>query len=170
MRLSERRSWLQSGGVITLRILDADRWTEWRAVRLEALREAQYAFSSRLADWEGEGDTERRWRERLGMVPFNVIALRDGRAAGQVSGTACRSDGSVMLVSMWVAPIARGQGIGDRLIDSVIAWAREQSATHVVLDVVPTNAHAIALYERHAFVRTGHTNENAELEMTRQLD
>jgi GNAT superfamily N-acetyltransferase len=155
--------------VITLRTLDPDGWTEWRALRLAALREAPYAFSSRLVDWEGEGDTERRWRDRLETVPFNVIAFLDGRAAGQVSGTARRSDGSVMLVSMWVAPIARGQGVGDALVDAVIEWAREQSANHVVLDVVPANVHAIALYERHAFSQTGHTNENDELEMTRQL-
>jgi ribosomal protein S18 acetylase RimI-like enzyme len=153
--------------VITMRTLDADDWAEWRVMRLDALREAQYAFSSKLADWEGEGDTERRWRERLEAVPFNVIAILRGGAAGQVSATARRADGSVMLVSMWVMPSARGRGVGDALVHAVIEWAREQSASHVVLDVVPTNAHAIALYERHSFIRTGHTNESDESEMTR---
>ncbi|WP_433718687.1 hypothetical protein ACQP2Y_30745 [Actinoplanes sp. CA-051413] len=37
----------------------------WRELRLEALREAGYAFGSQLADWQGDGDREERWRARL---------------------------------------------------------------------------------------------------------
>src|SRR5262249_34989682 len=54
----------------------------------------------------------------------------------------------------WVAPTARRQGIGARLIDSVTAWAEASGATALVLDVVAANTSAIALYERAGFRRS----------------
>jgi len=155
--------------VIALRRVGPDDWREWRSLRLEALREAPYAFSSSLADWQGRGDTERRWRRRLESVPFSVIALLDGAAVGQVSGTACSTNASVELLSMWVAPVGRGRGVGDVLVEAVVDWARQQSANRVVLSVRHTNSHAIALYERNGFVRTQHNTEDGEFSMARRL-
>lgn len=73
---------------ISHRILNPDDWQLWRNLRLQALEEAPYAFSSRLADWQGEGDTEVRWRARLSAVPFNIIADLNDAPAGMVSATA----------------------------------------------------------------------------------
>lgn len=141
--------------MISLRVISADDWRAWRELRQEALREAPSAFGSTLAQWQGEGDTEARWRARLTDVPFNAIAHTDGTAAGIASGTALSPDGAVELISMWVAPFARGRGVGDALIDAVVQWARTQRASRVTLAVVPQNMHAIALYTRHGFSRDG---------------
>ncbi|MGO9877006.1 MAG: GNAT family N-acetyltransferase [Acidimicrobiia bacterium] len=155
--------------MITVQALGADSWRKWRALRLEALREAPYAFSSRLADWEGTGDTQQRWRDRLQSVPFNAVAFLNGHAVGQASGTACSAKGHVELISMWVAPIARGRGVGDELVGAVIEWAQTQSARHVVLSVRHANTSAIVLYERNGFLPTGHHNDDDEIEMARPL-
>ena len=56
---------------------------------------------------------------------------------------------------MWVAPISRGKGIGEALIDAVIGWAEEIGARGVSLAVKHGNSHAIALYERAGFVDRG---------------
>jgi ribosomal protein S18 acetylase RimI-like enzyme len=138
--------------VTELRRLTAADWREWREIRLAALREAPYAYGSTVAEWEGEGDTELRWRYRLTEVPFNVMALRDGVPAGIVSGTHPDESGTVELISMWVAPFARGKGVGDELIRAVIAWAEEQDAARVMLAVVSGNTYAAQLYRRHRFV------------------
>jgi ribosomal protein S18 acetylase RimI-like enzyme len=122
---------------------------------LEALREAPYAFGSTLAEWQGDGDTEARWRARLTTVPGNFVAYLDGVAVGIVSGTAPDESGTIDLISMWVAPFARGRGAGDALVSAVIEWARTQSATQVGLAVVERNGAATALYRRHGFVDTG---------------
>lgn len=151
----------------SLRTISADEWRAWRELRLEALREAPSAFGSTLAQWQGEGDTEARWRARLSDVPFNAIAEIDGTAAGIASGTALSPDGTVELISMWVAPFARGRGVGDALIDAVVQWARAQRANRVALAVVPQNAHAIALYTRHDFTPNGIVDR--ELTMVRPL-
>lgn len=152
---------------VDVRPVRADDWRAFREMRLEALREAPYAYSSTLAEWQGDGDTEERWRRRLTDVPFNVIAELDGVPAGIVSATAPTPEGSVRLISMWVAPFARGRGIGDALVDAVLDWSRSLSAARVTLDVFPTNTRAIALYRRHSFADVGIVN--GELSMAAPL-
>lgn len=134
--------------------IGADDWALWRKLRLEALGEAPYAFSSRLADWQGEGDAEPRWRARLSAVPCNIVSTLRRVPAGMASATA-PEDRSVELISMWVAPFARGRGVGDALIEAIISWAAEQAAVRVHLAVFESNARAIALYRRHGFVDAG---------------
>ena len=140
---------------INLRRIGVDDWRLWRKLRLEALEEAPYAFSSRLCDWQGDGDTETRWRGRLSSVPLNIVAVWNETAAGMVSATALNQDGTVELISMWVAPFARGHGIGHSLVNAVVEWAREQMASRVALAVFESNEHALTLYRRHRFVDIG---------------
>jgi GNAT superfamily N-acetyltransferase len=56
---------------------------------------------------------------------------------------------------MWVDPEVRGSGLGDALVERVLAWARARDADIVELWVTETNAHARALYERWGFVPDG---------------
>jgi ribosomal protein S18 acetylase RimI-like enzyme len=140
---------------VTLRILTSDEWRLFREVRLEALREAPYAFGSTLASWQGEGDVEERWRRRLIDVPFNVIAYYEGRPCGVVSGTHPNEEGETELISMWVAPCARGQGVAGALMDAVIEWARARGIETVSLRVMEGNERARAFYRRCGFVEDG---------------
>jgi ribosomal protein S18 acetylase RimI-like enzyme len=148
--------------MLNLRGLDADDWQLWRDVRLKALREAPYAFSAKLEEWQGERDTEQRWRNRLTDVPLNVIAELNGNAAGMVSATAPDADGTVELISMWVAPSARGRGVGDAMVASVLQWAQMQRADSVVLAVFENNERAADLYRRHGFVDRGRIETGVE--------
>jgi RimJ/RimL family protein N-acetyltransferase len=147
---------------ISLHSLLPDDWRVWRSLRLEALAEAPYAFSSKLEDWQNDGDTERRWRGRLTDVPLNVIADLDGTPAGMVSATHADEAGQVTLISMWVAPFARGRGVGDALVGSVIVWAREGNARRVALCVMEDNEHAAKLYLRHGFTPDGESVDRDE--------
>lgn len=140
--------------VLTTRVLGPDDWAAWRELRLAALAEAPDAFSARLTDWQGERDSEQRWRDRLTGAWHNVIAELDERPAGMASGLLPDS-GPVELVSMWVAPFARGRGAGDALVRSVVAWAAAQRRGEIVLRVRTSNPAAIALYARHGFVDSG---------------
>ena len=137
---------------VQLRRIGVEDWRLWRELRLRALEEAPYAFGSTLADWQGASDTEARWRGRLSDVPFNLVAEWRKTPVGMASGTASGPDGSVELISMWVAPVARGRGVGDSLVDAIVEWAREQCAARVVLAVFQGNEHALALYRRHGFI------------------
>lgn len=147
---------------VTLRVLTADEWALFREVRLEALREAPYAFDSTLDDWQGERDTEERWRQRLTNVPFNVIAYVENAPSGMASATQPNADGTIELISMWVAPFARGAGVGDALVATVTRWARERRIGTVALEVMEDNARARAFYRRHGFVDRGCVEDPAE--------
>jgi ribosomal protein S18 acetylase RimI-like enzyme len=136
-------------------VIGPEDWRRWRRLRLTALAQAPEAFVERLTTWTGHGDTETRWRARLSDMPFNLVVTVDGRDAGMVSATGHNAGGHVTLTSLWVAPWARGRGIGDVAVQAVLAWADEHSGSDVVLLVRATNAPAIALYRRNGFVDVG---------------
>lgn len=142
--------------VIELRVLTDDDWPLWRELRVAALSEAPYAFGSTLADWQGEGDREDRWRARLRIAgSHNVVALVDGKPAGMASGVPGDRAGVAEVISMWVSPAVRGRGVGAALLDEVERWARATGATVLRLDVSDGNEAAAALYERNGFIFTG---------------
>ncbi|MEV5378870.1 GNAT family N-acetyltransferase [Streptomyces nondiastaticus] len=142
--------------MINIRTLSPDDWPLWRELRLVALAEAPYAFSSRLADWQGDGDREERWRARLELPgSLNLIAELDGSPAGMVSGIPGPNAGTVELISLWVAADARGRGVGERLVRAVEQWATDTGAERLHLAVMPGNEHAFALYRRLGLHDTG---------------
>jgi molybdate transport system substrate-binding protein len=57
------------------------------------------------------------------------------------------------LRKMYLRPASRGLGLGKRLLDVAVAWARERGATKLVLDTTEQMGRAIAFYEAHGFVR-----------------
>ena len=159
--------------MIATRVLSGEDWRVWRALRLTALAEAPDAFGSTLASWQGSGDSEQRWRARLAAVPFNVVAELDGQAVGMASGTPPEA-GGVELLSMWVAPDARGRGVGELLLREVARWALSQRAERLVLRVYTSNEHAISLYRRSGFSDAGIIKARSagradELELVRAL-
>ena len=117
--------------------------------------DAPAAFGSTLAQWTGSGDGEDRWRSRLADVALNVVLLVDGEPAGMVSALDPNEDSAVELISMWVAPCARGQGVGDAAVRHVVSWAQTEHGASVVLAVKTDNDHAVCLYQRHGFVDAG---------------
>jgi GNAT superfamily N-acetyltransferase len=154
---------------ITLRQLSPDDWQLFREVRLAALREAAYAFSSTLEEWQGPNDTQERWRQRLTNVPLNVVAYFNGAPAGMVGATNPSAAGATELISMWVAPHARGTGVADALVAAVIAWATERGINTIALDVVETNARARAFYRRQGFADRGRVADPRSAQPERRM-
>ncbi|MFF4974571.1 GNAT family N-acetyltransferase [Streptomyces sp. NPDC001083] len=142
--------------MLELRTVESDDWPLWRELRLAALAEAPHAFGSTLADWQGPGDREERWRGRLSIPGArDLVALLDGLPVGMASGVPDEDGQSVELISLWVGPLARGRGVGDRLVQAVERWAAERGARTLRLSVMPDNHTAVALYERHGYTDTG---------------
>jgi RimJ/RimL family protein N-acetyltransferase len=135
------------GPMITLHVVRADDWERWRDMRLNALSEAPEAFCSTLSDWEHQ--SEQAWRDRLTDVPANFIAVLEGDDAGMVS--AAVSDNDVELIGMWVAPFARGRGVGDELVRTVVDWSLSEQRSKLILRVLNGNDRAATLYQRHGF-------------------
>ncbi|WP_431782112.1 GNAT family N-acetyltransferase [Streptomyces chumphonensis] len=167
---------------VRIQALTPDEWPLWRELRLRALEEAPYAFGSTLAEWTGDGDREARWRARLNvpgsrsfLAVFDRLDGLDGQYVGMAGGLPGATDNVVELVSCWVAPEARGRGVGDALLLAVEDFARASGAATLELAVYQDNAPAIALYGRNGLVDTGLRGDVApdghrELVLRKRLD
>ncbi len=135
-----------------IRRLAAGDWAAFREARLAALRDAPEAFGSTAAD--AEKLDEQAWRRRLKQRVVFLAEVSDG-AVGLVAGIEGDQPGEAELISMWVAPGWRGTGVGDRLVEAVLAWAMGEGFTSVGLWVAMGNARAERLYARQGFAATG---------------
>lgn len=61
----------------------------------------------------------------------------------------------VHLLNLTVAPSVRGRGHARALLDHLVAWSVLQGAHQLWLEVRPSNARAITLYERYGFRGVG---------------
>lgn len=135
---------------VEIRTLTVDDAETFRALRLRALREEPEAFGS---SWEEENArplerTIARLQDR-NLISFGGFDV-DGNLAGMVR--LLRHDGVKVrhkadIISMYVAPEARGRGLGRQLIEAAIAHARETPGIEqLLLAVVTTNIAARNLY------------------------
>jgi GNAT superfamily N-acetyltransferase len=157
---------------VRIRRLTGDDWELLREIRFAALTDAPLAFGS---TYERERTyDEAKWREWLRNAAV-FIAERDGQAIGIAAGMQFDDADRRALLSMWVRPDARGGGVGDRLVRTVIAWTRDEGAHALDLGVAEGNDPARRLYERHGFVPTGvrtplpHTVSVIEIDMSLAL-
>jgi GNAT superfamily N-acetyltransferase len=150
-----------------------------RKVRLAALADSPLAFESTVDEEYNRPDealeTAAAARSE-GGASANFVVEGEAGVVGLIG--AYRSDEeptTVELVSMWVAPHARGQGLGAHLVERVIEWAAAAGATRVALWVTSGNDPAMALYRRTGFgptaVSKAHVSHpcQAELRMAREL-
>jgi GNAT superfamily N-acetyltransferase len=136
--------------------LGPDDWQVYRRVRLDALKEAPYAFGSTYA--REVKAPESTWRQGL-QSRTRYVAEVDGEVAGTVSGGAGTESNTGAVTAMWVDPRFRRQGVGDLLLRTVLDWARGQHFRRVYLWVTEGNENAEHLYLRHGFARTGAQEE-----------
>ena len=141
-------------------------------MRLTALKEAPYAFGS---TWEHEKDrSEQDWRNSVASK-VRLVAELDDRVVGMAAVGPTAFSGGAEVTSFWVAPQARGKGVGDSLLQAVTARAQADGYNQLFLWVTDGNVHAQRLYERHGFRRTGAVqivrpgDARIELEMSRIL-
>lgn len=148
---------------LEVRTLTPDDWATWRSMRLAALADAPEAFGSRFEDWV-DAD-EGRWRARLslpGAVDLLAYDTAAGEPVGMATGTPVADGEGAQLISMWVAPSARGYGVAALLIDAVARWASDAGAPTLQLSVMRDNDAARRAYEKNGFVAVAETDATGE--------
>lgn len=134
----------------------------WRTLRLRALKEHPDAFGASWGWYAGLSETDSREHFAARQGPRSQVwgaFMEDGPLVGTV-GMYC-DDGPKMahrahIWGMYVAPEARGQGIGERLVEAAIAFAEGiDGILQIHLAVTSHNLAAKQLYERLGFVRYG---------------
>jgi GNAT superfamily N-acetyltransferase len=138
--------------MVLVRETVAGDWQVLRDIRLEAPRDAPTAFGSTYEREALRG--EAHWRDRIARGGTFLAYLPDASGPAGLIGGYREDPVTVELVSMYVRPDARGRGVGDALVATVVDWACTMNATTVHLWVTETNAPARALYERCGFALT----------------
>ncbi len=134
-----------------------------RELRLRALRTDPNAFASTLE--REEAYTDEDWRgwaaeDASGPAGATFLAVLGGVPVGLVGGYRSADDGRYRIVAMWVAPGARGRGVGRRLLGAVEGWIAESGGEDAWLAVADRARAARRLYERAGYVETGERAES----------
>ena len=125
---------------------------------LSAIAQAPEAFKMTMAEALAHSDEE--WRGIVAVFETEFVAIDGDKPVGMAGGVKHpESDGTLQLVSVFVEPEARGNGTSDRLVRSVVDWARDNNYREVRLWVLDDHFSAVHLYERNGFRPTGATNE-----------
>lgn len=157
---------------VAVRAIDASTWRTMRDVRLAALQDAPHAFGSSYEREISFSQDDWLWRISQGA---NFLAYTGGPGSAPVGivGAFEPLPHTAELVSMWVHPQARGQGVGRTLVETILQWAHNEGHNFVHLWVTETNDPARCLYERCGFALTGERKplpshpEYAEVAMVR---
>ena len=129
-----------------------------RGVRLRALADAPYAFSSwyeREAAYDDELWEIRAAPRGRGAV---FVALESGEALGMAGGYYRAPEDEIPeLWGMWVDPGARRRGAARALVEAVASWARESGARRLRAAVTDADISrpAAELYRTLGFVGSG---------------
>lgn len=132
----------------------------FKDVRLRALLDTPSAFGSTYAMESALSDAE--WTQRAirwnGERGIGFLAIDDGIGCGIVGSMLDEDDATcATLLSMWTAPTHRRRGIGGRLVDEVVAWARTHDVVALRLMVTSSNTDAVSFYKQLGFASTGRT-------------
>ncbi len=148
--------------MIEIRELPADRWKDYRDLRLEALRKEPTAFGS--SPEEESELAEEKWRDRIEDVLF---ALDDDEPVGMVAYV---FEGSLKfkhiagIYGFYVRAGHRGQGTGSRLLEEALKRIRAKKAIiKVKLAVISGQREAIRVYEKAGFVVTGRSEKDLKV-------
>jgi dihydropteroate synthase len=145
-----------AAGVAGVRQLRPADWRVWRDLRLRALADAPDAFVETLAEAQARGDEG--WQALAAPRPdvVQLVGEHAGAPAGMAVAVIDPDDPArANLYAMWVAPEARGGGLGRALVDAALRWTRRRAALELSLRVTEGNAPARALYLGCGFRETG---------------
>lgn len=149
------------GDVVSVRLAVPSDAQALRLLRLEALQESPAAFA---ADYElTRAQTVAEWEERIasqletatGVICAAAVSGDLVGMCGIATGHWPKTSHSATLWGAYVKPHWRGAGIGRRMIEECLGWAKAHGATVAKLGVITSNEPAIRCYRRCGFKEYG---------------
>ena len=140
--------------MIEVKKLPAERWKEYRDLRLMALQTDPSAFGSA---YEEEKDfTKVQWEQRM---PNALFAISEGIPVGMivyVINNKIKTKHVANIYGVYVKKEFRRQGIGNMLMESALKLIRKNpDVIKISLAVNPVQKAALRFYEKHGFKKTG---------------
>jgi ribosomal protein S18 acetylase RimI-like enzyme len=159
------------GNSFSITKIDPCRWQEYKALRLEALHEAPLAFLGMPEEEDRYADIV--WIQRLvdATLPDKtrmLFAEKNGKLIGMI-GILYEQNEKIKhkahIVSFYVTPNARSQGVGKALLERALADAQERHYVKKVwLDVTTVLEPAVKLYELCGFKQVALLKDNLQFE------
>lgn len=141
--------------MIKITRLPTERWSDYKQLRLEAVQDSPQSFLTTAEETNQEPDSE--WQDKIKNMFFAVT--EDDQLVGMVG---CYSDNKEKLshiahiVSVYVSPSFRGQGIARQLLTTALDFAKtSKQIKKVQLEVVTTQVPAYHLYLSLGFQKVG---------------
>jgi ribosomal protein S18 acetylase RimI-like enzyme len=130
-------------------------------IRLLSLLDAPYAFGSTYT--ESVQRPIEHWAERAAAASVGgstavFLALAGDEPVGMAGAfEPDEAPNRRRVFGVWVEPALRSQGVGRKLVETVMAWAEAVGADLIELWVNESNDPAVRLYEGLGFERSGDT-------------
>ena len=141
-------------------------WEVFRDLRLRALKDDPDSFRTLYEERVDVPDSD--WREGFERVLHDDNMVTFFAETDEPAGMSFAriSDGQLQIFGMWVAPAARGQGLGRALLDAAFLWGKVRGASSARLAVTIGNDVGEQLYAKAGFEPTGESEplrEGSEL-------
>jgi L-amino acid N-acyltransferase YncA len=123
--------------------LRPDHWPEVARIYAEGLATRNATFETDVPSWE-------RWDSRH-LNEHRFVALREGEVVGWVAVVPISDRGvysGVVENSVYVAESARGQGVGRRLLERLVASTEAAGVWTIQTGIFPENEASIRLHEQ----------------------
>ena len=141
--------------MITTRRINPEEWELYKWIRLAALREAPYAFSSTYQS--ASQRTDESWREQTeGSASGSDRAIFISFTGDEPVGLAAlyrlaHQSAAGELLQVWVDPAFRGSRAARHLLDTLFSWAKENGYQTMMAKVSNENTAAIRFYLSYGF-------------------
>lgn len=151
----------------TVQILNSNKVkvSDYRDLRLRALKEEPHAFASTHASQKD--DSDEIWGERLKRYQeengnWMVFAAISQKLVGMLGAYQTKEDiktNAANIIAVYVAPEVRGKGISKLLMERVLQKLKASKIITVKLSVNTSQTAALRLYERFGFSNIGKENK-----------
>lgn len=140
--------------MITISRITADRWQDYRELRLEALKNEPVAFSSSYK--EEQQINEAGWRARIENALFAMENDKLVGMAGFIRGYHLKTNHVAEIFGVYVRPAYRDKSIGKQLIAAVIEEIKNVDGIKKIrIGVNPTQKAAEHIYRKFGFKKVG---------------
>jgi RimJ/RimL family protein N-acetyltransferase len=141
--------------MILIRRLEVGEFDLYKRIRLASLKEAPYAFSSTYesaqkrsaSSWQEQADNSAQGPDRATFIAFSDNAPI-GLAAIYRSPITIESG---EIIQVWIMPEFRGKQVSRKLLDKILAWAKDNRFQYIEAKIIQGNERAFRFYKKHGF-------------------
>lgn len=141
---------------VTIRPVRPEEWEKLRDLNIEIMVNNPSYDDDLIVDFASTPRGEQFFREAIERNDgCCLVAEEDGNFLGYVNGgtkdVPYRKSKYFEIENLGVIPDRKGTGLGSRLLESVIEWAKSNGYQKIYVESYANNQEALAFYRKHGF-------------------